>query len=77
MGHVKVQYDEAGRWLRMDRGLVTVMCNLGGERVEFERPNGAALVLASHGDVVVGESSVEVPTDRVAIFSGEPSGELR
>jgi maltooligosyltrehalose trehalohydrolase len=77
MGHVKVQFDEAGRWLRMDRGLVTVMCNLGEDRVEFERPSGAALVLASRGDVVVGESSVVVPPDRVAIFSGEPKGELR
>jgi maltooligosyltrehalose trehalohydrolase len=77
MGHVKVQYDEAGRWLRMDRGLVTVMCNLGEDRVEFERPEGAMLVLASRGDVVVSESSVVVPPDRVAIFSGEPSGELQ
>jgi maltooligosyltrehalose trehalohydrolase len=77
LGHVKVQYDEAGRWLRIDRGLVTVMCNLGGDRVEFEGPRGAALVLASREDVVVKEGSVMVPPDRVAIFSGEPSGELQ
>jgi len=75
--HVKVQYDEAGCWLRIERGLVTVMCNLGGEGVEFERPNGAALVLASCGGIVEGDRSVIVPPDRVAIFSREQNNKLQ
>jgi maltooligosyltrehalose trehalohydrolase len=75
--HVKVQYDEAGRWLRMDRGLVTVLCNLGEDRVEFERPKGATLALASYGDIIEHENSVILPQNRVAIFSGESSDELQ
>ena len=70
-GHEKVQFNEAGRWMRIDRGLVTVMFNLGDEGVEFERPGGAALVLASGEDVAVKERSVMVPPNRVAIFSAE------
>jgi maltooligosyltrehalose trehalohydrolase len=76
-GHVKVEYDEERRWLRMDRGLVSVMWNLGDDRVEFERPEEAVLVLASCEDVIEREGRVIVPPDQVAIFSGEPSGELQ
>ena len=57
--------------MRIERGLVTVMFNLGEDGVEFERPSGAALVLASGEDVAVTERSVMVPPNRVAIFSGE------
>ena len=31
LGHVKVQFDEDKRWMVVDRGLVKVMFNLGGE----------------------------------------------
>jgi maltooligosyltrehalose trehalohydrolase len=75
--HVKVKFDEAGCWLQVDRGLVTVMCNLGDDGVEFEKPREATLVLASREDIGVTETSVTVPPNQVAIFSGEPASGLQ
>lgn len=70
-GHVRVLFDEKGRWLVMDRGLVKVMCNLGDEQVEFENSGGFALALASSGEVRVWEKRVALPPDSLAILSGE------
>src|SRR2546430_2580585 len=37
-GQTKVIFDEEKEWLVMERGAVTVVCNLGQERMEFENP---------------------------------------
>jgi maltooligosyltrehalose trehalohydrolase len=70
-GHVKVAFDEKRRWLTMDRGLVTVMCNLGNETVEFENARRLPLVLASCDDVATMEAKVVLPPNCLAILSGE------
>jgi maltooligosyltrehalose trehalohydrolase len=70
-GHVKVAYDEKRRWLTMDRGLVTVMCNLGNEPVEFENARRLPVVLASRDDVAAMEAKVVLPPNCLAILSGE------
>jgi maltooligosyltrehalose trehalohydrolase len=74
MGHVRVAFDETLRWLRMERGLVTVLCNLGDEAVEFDNPAGLPLLLASRADVRAGERKISLPPNTLAILSGE-SGE--
>lgn len=74
MGHVRVAFDEALRWLRMERGLVTVLCNLGDEAVELDNPAGLPLLLASRADVRAGERKISLPPNTLAILSGE-SGE--
>ena len=71
LGHVKVQFDEGKRWMVVDRGLVKVMFNLGGETVELENPGRLPMVLASCADVRAVEERVVLPADRLAIFSGE------
>jgi maltooligosyltrehalose trehalohydrolase len=70
-GHVKVAYDEKRRWLTMDRGLVTVMCNLGNEPMEFENARRLPVVLASRDDVAAMEAKVVLPPNCLAILSGE------
>ena len=74
MGHVRVAFDETLRWLRMERGLVTVLCNLGDELVELDNPAGLPLLLASRADVRAGERKISLPPNTLAILSGE-SGE--
>jgi maltooligosyltrehalose trehalohydrolase len=71
LGHNKVLFDEKKRWLVMDRGLVTVMCNLGDETVELDNPGRIILLLASRGDVRVKDGKVALPQDSLAIFSDE------
>jgi maltooligosyltrehalose trehalohydrolase len=75
MGHVRVAFDEALRWLRMERGLVTVLCNLGDEAVELDNPAGLPLLLASRSDVRAdvraGERKIALPPNTLAILSGE------
>ncbi len=71
MGHIHVSYNEAKRWLVMERGLVKVMCNLGEEPREFENPGQLRLAMASRADVRAAESRVVLPSGTLAILSGE------
>jgi maltooligosyltrehalose trehalohydrolase len=70
-GQTKVSFDEEKKWLVMDRGMVTVMCNLGTEAVELKNPRRLPLVLASCADVEVSGDKVALPPDTLAIFSDE------
>jgi maltooligosyltrehalose trehalohydrolase len=70
-GQTKVKFDEEKSWLVMERGAVTVMCNLGEERVEFENPKHLPLVMVSRSDVKAAKSAVMLPPDTLAIFSTE------
>jgi hypothetical protein len=60
----------------MERGLVTVMCNLGTEHVELENARELHLLLASHDDVGAGGGVVRLPPDTLAILSGEKNWQV-
>jgi maltooligosyltrehalose trehalohydrolase len=75
-GQPKVSFDEARRWLVMERGRVTVMCNLGMEEIELENAKELPLLLASREDVGVGGGVVKLPPDTLAIFSGEKNWQV-
>jgi maltooligosyltrehalose trehalohydrolase len=75
-GQTKVTFDEEKRWLVMERGGVTVVCNLGGERMEFENPKHLPLVMASRADVRAAKSSVMLPPDTLAILSTEKTSQV-
>jgi maltooligosyltrehalose trehalohydrolase len=70
-GQTKVRFDEERRFLVMERGAVTVICNLGEERMEFENPKRIPLVMASRSDVKTAKSAVVLPPDTLAILSTE------
>jgi maltooligosyltrehalose trehalohydrolase len=75
-GQTKVTFDEEKRWLVMERGGVTVVCNLGGERMEFENPKHLPLVMASRADVRATKSVVTIPPDTLAILSTEKASQV-
>ena len=75
-GQTKVAFDEARRWLVMERGMVTVMCNLGREQVELENAKGLTLLLASRDDVGAEAGVVRLPPDTLAILSGEKNRQV-
>ena len=70
-GHIKVCFDEAKRWLTMERGPVKVMCNLGNEAVEFDNQAGLSLQLASRDDVHMDNAKVLLPPATFALISSE------
>jgi maltooligosyltrehalose trehalohydrolase len=72
-GQTKVSFDEDKKWLVMERGAVTVMCNLGPEPVELENSRRLPLLLASRGDVKTVEGRVTLPPDTLVILSDEKS----
>ncbi len=72
-GQTKVSFDEKKKWLVMERGSVTVMCNLGTERVELENLRRLPLVMMSRADVEVMGGRVVLPPDTMAVLSDEKS----
>jgi maltooligosyltrehalose trehalohydrolase len=70
-GQTRVTFDEEKNWLVMERGAVTVVCNLGEERMEFENPRYLSLVMASRADVKSNRRAVVLPPDTLAILSTE------
>jgi maltooligosyltrehalose trehalohydrolase len=75
-GQTKVSFDETRRWLAMERGLVTVMCNLGPDQVELENARELPLLLASRDDVEAEQGVVRLPPDTLAILSGEKNRQV-
>jgi maltooligosyltrehalose trehalohydrolase len=71
LGQTKVTWDEEKGWLVMVRGGVTVVCNLGEERMDFENPAHLPLVMASHKKVKAMKSAVVLPPNTLAILSTE------
>jgi maltooligosyltrehalose trehalohydrolase len=70
LDRVGVAFDEEARWLRMDRGPITVTCNLGSDTATIPLATGAsrALVLASSPEACVEEGRVTLRGATVAIF---------
>jgi maltooligosyltrehalose trehalohydrolase len=64
---VDVRYDEDERWLVLHRGPVSVVCNLSGERRRVLGLDGD-LLLASDAAVAVGNDSVTLPAESVAVL---------
>ena len=70
-GHLDVHWNDEKRWLRLERGLVTIIANLGSELVEFDVTADYRLALASDAAVTLASNSVCIPPDTLAILSAE------
>jgi maltooligosyltrehalose trehalohydrolase len=71
-GNVKVTFDEQAQWLRMERGAVTVFCNLGNREQVFQVTEESHVVIASQSTIEVVESKLAVPPDSVAVACSFP-----
>jgi len=72
LGHTSVRFDEARRWLAMDRGEVRVVANLGEEAASFDVPEGFRVALASREGIEARGEKISLPPDTLAVLSGEP-----
>jgi maltooligosyltrehalose trehalohydrolase len=72
-GNVLVTFDEQAKWLRMERGTVTVICNLNGREHTFDVSQDNRLVIASTDAVQLRNDKLVVPPASVAVISECPS----
>ncbi len=73
-GFTRVRYDAQARWLVMQRGEVTVACNLGGSSWSFPVPEGSEVTMGSRGAVAIEDEAALLPPDTVVIFSKREDG---
>lgn len=69
--HIEIKYDEGQRWLSMQRGLVTVLCNLGDTTRLFDVPEDARLELSTVANHAVTDGKISLPPDGFCILSAE------
>ena len=72
-GNVRVAFDQRDKWLRMVRGEIEVICNLGRARRSFEVPGENELLLASRQDVTLKDGAIVLAPDTVAVLRVCPS----
>lgn len=66
---VQVRFDEARRWLTVERGSITVACNFFADSQAVPAPAGEQrLLLASENDVQLTSHAASLPPDSVAIL---------
>jgi len=65
-GNTRVKFDEEKKWLRIERGTISVLCNVGAQENVLTIPQPASVVLASP-TVRTGGNEITLPPDSVAI----------
>jgi maltooligosyltrehalose trehalohydrolase len=72
-GKVRVTFDEQAKWLRMRRGTIAVICNLGDREQAFHETKTSYVILASRSSIQVCQGKLVLPPDSVAVVSERPS----
>jgi maltooligosyltrehalose trehalohydrolase len=75
-GNTRVTYDEQEKWLRMERGTISVICNLGELEHGFGVPSGAGVLLRSREIARTEEGAIVLPPDTVAVLADRNPSEM-
>jgi maltooligosyltrehalose trehalohydrolase len=67
-GNVRVSFDEDQRWLRMERGTITLICNLGASERVFTVKD-CKLELASLSKIHVENGAIRMWPDSVVVLA--------
>ncbi len=70
-GNTRVTFDEEKEWLRVERGTISVLCNLGAQQNVFSVSQPASVLLASR-TVQIGRNEIQLPPESVAVVSALP-----
>ena len=70
---VSVRHDEGARWLVLERGAITVACNLGPKPAEVPLPSSrrASVLLTSTHEPGAEGDAIRLPAESVTIYSAE------
>ncbi len=66
-GNTDVDYDAGGNWLSMDRGEISLVCNLGEHPHKFQFQHGATLLLCSRSEIPLENDAISLPPDSIAV----------
>ena len=69
LGNVHVSFDQEQQWLRLVRGLTTVLCNFSVDEQSFEMLGQKTLLLGSDKAIALTEHAVALPGESVAIVA--------
>lgn len=64
-----VFYDEHELWIRIQRGSITAICNLGKASHKFPLHKSGQILLASRSGLQIDDQAVDLPPDSVVIIS--------
>ena len=76
---VEVRFDETARWLVVERGSITIACNLGSKPVELDLAQtrrGSVLMTSAHEPGADAEV-IRLPAESVTIYSADQPAERR
>ena len=66
--HLNAFYNERENWIRIERGTITVICNLGSENRRFPLTSRAQILLASRDEIQIDDGSISIRPDTVVII---------
>ncbi len=72
-GNVRTAFDEQQKWIRVQRGTVTIAANLGKKVYAFNLPERSRILLASSDRISFPGASIALPPDTVAILESAQS----
>jgi maltooligosyltrehalose trehalohydrolase len=69
-GNTVVTFDEHQNWIRMQRGTITAICNLGISEHSFAVPPESTILLASRAAPQNVAAKVMLPPNTIAVLAG-------
>lgn len=69
LDEVHVQFDEEARWIEMDRGPITLMCNLGQQPLSRSAGEDTRILLSSDANISIEGGMISVPPDASVVLS--------
>lgn len=70
--NMRVTFDEEEKWLRIERGTISVLCNLGTQDCFFPVPQSSSMELASRRPLQIADNVVSLPPDTIAVLRTPP-----
>ncbi len=73
MDQVRVRFDEDAQWFVLERGPVTVACNLAAhaQTIPLTKGQSTRILLASEPDIVVNAAEVTIPAEAAVLLGAE------
>ena len=69
-GNTIVTFDEQSHWIRIHRGTIAVLCNLGESELAFTVPIESKMLLASRTTIKKADGQVTFPPNTIAVLKG-------
>jgi maltooligosyltrehalose trehalohydrolase len=67
-GNTRVNYDEAKKWIRIERGAITTICNLEQQAQSFSTSQPGSIVLASGSEIKIDGRTVNLPPNAIVVL---------